>query len=226
MHVIDIVSGQAFIDPVPRVPAGSLVGWTPDSRGLAYNQLKPGVPGEPETEHYLDSSVFLLEPVQRGATARPLFGPRINPGLKLDRLDVAGVAFTPDGRFMVARTTDTTLPQGKLFVAPVAALGRAGPIAWVQLSDFDDKITAAQLRGDTLYLSTHAGAPRGRVLALDLGTPVLSRAREVVAEPASGVLLKTVIGRDALYVEQRARFGVRLLRYPLDGGQGVDVAPG
>jgi prolyl oligopeptidase len=226
MHVIDVASGQALLDPVPRVLDGSLVGWTPDGRGLAYNQLKPGMPGEPENEHYMDSTVFLLEPVQRGATARPLFGPKVNPELKLDRLDFAGVSFTPGGHFMLARTTDTTVPEGKLFVAPVAALSGTGPIAWIKLSDFYDKITAAQMRGDTLYLKTYAGAPRGRVLALDLGAPVLSRAREAVAQPASGVLQEMVIGRDALYVEQRAGFSVRLLRYPLEGGQGVDVAPG
>jgi prolyl oligopeptidase len=174
----------------------------------------------------MDSAVFLLAPVKHGIAARPLFGPKVNPELKLDRLDVAGIDFTPGGRFMLARTTDTTVPEGKLFIAPVAALGGTGPIAWVKVSDFDDKITAAQMRGDTLYLRTYAGAPRGRVLALDLDTPELSRAREVVAEPASGVLQGMVIGRDALYIEQRAGVSVRLLRYPLDGGKSVDVAPG
>ncbi len=226
MHVIDVASGQALIDPVSRVHQGSTVAWTPDSRGLAYNQLKTGVPGEAAAEYYMDTTVFLLAPVKRGGTARPLFGPKVNPELKLGRLDVAGVSFTPDGHFMLARTTDTTVPEGKLFVAPVAALSGSGPIAWVKLSDFDDKITAAQMHGDTLYLRTRAGAPRGRVLALDLGTPVLSRAREVVAEPISGVLENMVIGRDALYVEERAGFSTRLLRFSLDGGQRADVAPG
>ena len=80
MHVIDVASGQALIDPVPRVPDGSLVGWTPDSRGLAYNQLKPEVPGEPETEHYLDSTVFLLEPVQRERHRAAAVRPQGQPG--------------------------------------------------------------------------------------------------------------------------------------------------
>ena len=157
MRVIDVASGQALIDPVSRVHQGSTVAWTPDSRGLAYNQLKTGVPGEAAAEDYMDTTVFLLAPVKRGGTARPLFGPKVNPELKLGRLDVAGVSFTLDGHFMLARTTDTTVPEGKLFVAPVAALSGSGPIAWVKLSDFDDKTTAAQMHGDTLYLRTAPG---------------------------------------------------------------------
>jgi prolyl oligopeptidase len=225
LHVLDLASGEALIDPVPRVHEGSLVSWTPDGRGLVYNQLQPEVAGRPETERYMDTSVFLLRPLRKGAQPLPVFGPKINPELKLDRLDVAGIQFDPAGRYMVARTTDTTVPEGKLFVAPVAALG--GKVAWKQISSFDDKITDAQLHRDTLYLSTYAGAPRGRILALELARPELARAKVAVAEPETGVLVGSVIGRNALYVEQRSGFSVRLLRHPLKGGgAGVDVAPG
>jgi prolyl oligopeptidase len=227
LYLLDLRSGRALGTPIPRVLEG-LVNWAPDSRSLTYNQLKAPTPGEPEAEKYKDSIVYHLR-LARGATPVPLFGPLVNAELKLDRLDVAGIVFDPNSRYMVARTTDTTVPEGKLFVAPLAALqrgsGTAAPIAWKQISGFDDKITDAQLRRDTLYLRTYAGAPRGRVLALDLAAPELARAREVVPEPASGVLLEFVLGRDALYAEVREGFGVRLLRHADGGGAGVDVAP-
>jgi prolyl oligopeptidase len=199
-----------------------------DGRTLAYgvsaggSELRAPVPGEPESEKYKDSTVYWLKLGDDAAKARPLFGPLVNRELKLDRLDVAGIEFDPASRHMIARTTDTTAPEGKLFVAPVSAL-KAPAIAWRQISGFDDKITAIALRRDTLYLRTYADAPRGRVVALDLAKPELKNARTVVPEPASGVLLDFHLGRDALYAEVREGFTVRLVRHA--GTTPTDVPP-
>ncbi|RZJ08371.1 MAG: S9 family peptidase, partial [Rubrivivax sp.] len=187
-----------------------------------FNQVRELPAGAPDTETFLDTSVFLLKLGDKPAYAKPLFGPLVNPELKLDRLDVAQVFFSPDSRYMVARTTDTTVPEGKLFVAPLASLP-AKRIAWTPISGFTDKITDAQLRGNTLYLRTYAGAPRGRVLAMDLGKPQLSRARTVVAEPATAVLQSFSLGKDAIYTEQRQGFNLRTVRH--QGSQATDVAP-
>jgi prolyl oligopeptidase len=219
LHLLDMRSGKAIGQPIPRV-LESLVSWAPDSRSLTYNQIRPSVAGAPESERFMDSTVFHLE---LGGVPRPLFGPLVNRKLKLDRLDVAGLIFDPASRYIVARTTDTTVPEGKLFIAPVSAL-RAKAIPWRQISNFDDKITAVALRRDTLYLRTYAGAPRGRVVALDLSAPDLKRATTVVPEPASGVLLDFTVGRNALYAEVREGFAVKLLRY--DGAGATDVAAG
>ena len=175
--------------------------------------------------------MFLLRKGQSESRATPLFGPLVNKELKLERLDVAQVMFAPNSRYMIARTTDTTVPEGRLYVAPLAALGRKD-IAWRQIARAADKITDAQLRGDTLYLRTYAGAPRGRVLALALNDPVLTKAREVVAEPAAGVLQGFTLGRDAIYTEVQQGFTTRVHRF--DSGMfgsgtsagGTDVAAG
>jgi prolyl oligopeptidase len=223
LYLLDLRSGKPIGRPIPRV-AESLVSWAPDSKSLTYNQIRANVAGAPESEKYMDSTVFHLRIDRPGARPRALFGPLVNRALKLDRLDVAGVIFDPSSRTMVARTTDTTLPEGKLFVAPVAAL-KARSIPWRQISGFDDKITEVELRRDTLYLRTYADAPRGRIVALDLSAPDLKRARTVVPEPKTGVLVHFGLGRDALYADVREGFTTRVLRYADGGGEGVDVAP-
>lgn len=224
LHVIDIASGKALIGPIPRVREHA-VHWSPDSRSLAYNQVRELPVGTPDTETFLDSTVFVIEPRAARPLQRPLFGPLVNPELGLDRLDVGEVLFAPDSRYMIARTTDTTLPEGRLYVAPVARL-RGGAIAWTQIASRSDEITQVELRGDTLYLRTHAGAPRGRILALPLKTPTLAMATEVVAEPGRGTIDGFVLGRDALYVEVREGFTVRTRRVDARGPrQGVDAAP-
>lgn len=228
LHLIDTASGRLLREPVPRVRQ-EYAGFSPDSRRLAFNQNRALPAGAPDTETYLDSTVYVIDLDRPQAAPRPIFGRELQPELGLERLDVGAVFFAPGSRWMVARTTDTTVPEGRLFVAPVAALGSAKPIGWRPISRAEDQITDAQLRGDTLYLRTRAGAPRGRVLALPLGagTPSLQRAREAVAEPSQGVLREFTLGRDAIYVEVQQGFNTRVMRHgrgtPRDG---VDVAPG
>ncbi len=226
LHLIDMASGRALRAPIERVNWAGVY-WTPDSRYLAFNRLRELPPNAPETETYLDTTVFLLDRERAKAAPRALFGPLVNKSLKLDRLDVAEVMFAPGSRWMIARTTDTTLPEGKLFVAPLAALHRGGAIAWRAMATAADKIVQVRLSGDTLYLRTPKGAPRGRVLALPLTQSVLSRARVVVAEPAQAVLEDFHLGRNTLYAEQRLGFNTRVLRHALRAvGPGADIAPG
>jgi prolyl oligopeptidase len=229
LHVVDVASGRPLREPVPRV-VQSAIHWSPDNRWLSFNQLRDLPADAPETEYYLDSAVLLFDRLHPQRKPRPLFGPLLRPDLQLDRLDVGEVIFSHDSPFMLARTTDTTVPEGRLFVAPVAALGR-GRVAWQPLSTAADKITSAQLRGRTLFLRTYADAPRGRVIALDLDgvrgvAHPLARARTVVPEPERGVLTAFALGRRAIYTELRAAFGLRVRRHdPAAPGPGVDVAP-
>ena len=224
LHLMDIASGRPLREPIPRVHLGH-IHWTPDSRSLTYNQLRALPPGAPETETYLDTTVYRIEPRRPGARPVPLFGRAREPGLALERLDVAEVRFAPDSRYMLARTTDTTVPEGRLYVASVADLARRN-VRWRLVSSAADKITHVELRGDTVYLRTYAGAPRGRVLALRLDDPVLARAVEVVPEPDAGVLKNFDLGRDAIYAEIQQGFGTRVRRHAAGlPAQGVDVAP-
>ena len=224
LHLVDIASGRQLREPIPRVVAGA--NWAPDSRHLAFNQLRALAYEAPDTETYLDTTVYLLDCEHPNDPARPLFGPLVNKSLKLDRLDVASLEFSPDSRWMLARTTDTTALEGKLFIAPLSQLTRES-IDWQPISSVTDKITDAQLRGDTLYIKSHAGAPRSRVLALPLKAPDLAKAKVVVPEPRVGVLTDFKLGPEGLiYTEVRAGFNTRVRRHGRGAARdGVDIAP-
>jgi len=203
LFVLDLVSGKTVGEPVPRVL--SAVHWLPDSRGLLFNQLKEMAPGDAETEYYMDSRVFLLRLASAGASVgRPVavFGRQDTPTLALDRLDVAELITAPGSRWVVARTTDTTVPEGKLFVAPVAQLGRPG-IVWRAIGEPADKMQAVALQGDRLFVLSRAGAPRSKVVALDLRRGSLKTAREVVAEPTTGMLEWMLPTRSGVLVGHR-----------------------
>lgn len=221
LYILDVATGQNIGEPVPRVHEPH-VSWTPDSQAVVFNQVRALPPGTPDTETFLDTGVFLLRVGDKPSQARAIFGPLVQTELKLDRLDVGQVLFAPGSAWMVARTTDTTVPEGKLFIAPVSAL--KGPnIAWRQISRFDDRITDLALQGDQLYLRTYAKAPRGKVVVLNLRQPDLARARTVAEAPPMGVIESFSLGKRGVYTTIRSGFTVRTFHHT--GGRATDVAP-
>ena len=200
LMVLDTRSGKRLGTPAPRVTEDT-VNWLPDSRSFTYTQMQELQPGQPETDSYKDARV-MWQRVGTSAPAQPVFGPTVTRSLGLDGLDVAALITVPGSPWVVARTTDTTVPEGKLFVAPLAQLSRAD-LHWQPVSTAADKITDVQLRGHHLYLLTHAGAPRRKLLRLDLRRPELARALEVVAEPQSGVLENFLVKRRSIVAEVR-----------------------
>jgi prolyl oligopeptidase len=225
LRFMDLLSGKDIGKPIPRVHE-SLVHWTPDSRYVTFNQIRQLPKGAPDTETFLDTTVFIIEARKPNAKPRALFGPLVNRELKLDRLDVAAVFFAPDSRYMIARTTDTTVPEGRIYVAPLDQLQQK-TIAWQPIATAADKITEVQLAGNTFYFRTYNAAPRGRVMALllDQPAPNVSKATLTIPEPEVGVLRSFEVGRDGIFTEIRQGFNTRAYwRAMAQTGGGSDVA--
>ena len=201
LHVLDLRSGKRVGQALPRV-SDTAIHWLADSRSFTVTQLQALRPGQPETDTYKNARVVWQRVGAQAAAARPVFGPDVTRTLGLAALDVAEVITQPGSPWMVARTTDTTVPEGKLFVAPLAQLGRPG-VRWQRLATAADKIADVALRGHQLFLLSFHGAPRRRLLALDLRAPKLARAAEVVAEPASGVLEGFRLTREGVIAQVR-----------------------
>ncbi len=222
LYILDVRSGRQVGAPIPRVHEAQ-VSWLPDSKSLTYNQLRVLTPEDPETETYLDSRVMWLALGAPASAARAVFGPTVTPQLGLARLDVGAILFTPGSRWMIARTTDTTQPEGSLFVAPVSAL--ALPVVpWKKISAFDDRIVEIELKGDDLYFRSRKDAPRGKIMKLDLRSPDLARAGEVALPPDGGVFEGFVLGRDALVAAVREGASIGLRRYAAGDRTGRPIA--
>lgn len=221
LYILDTITGKNVGAPAPRVHE-SLVSWMPDSRTVTYNQLKAPTPGEPESETYLDSRVMLQKVGAKPSQARAVFGPTVTQDLGLARLDVGALIFAPDSPWVIARTTDTTLPEGFLFVAKAAELGKPS-LKWTRISGYEDKITAVELKGDDLYFMTHNQAPAKQIMKLDLRHPVLAQAQVVALPPANGVLEDFALTRDSVMGAVRQGTEIVLRRYPL-GRTAVNTA--
>ncbi len=218
LYILDTTTGKNVGAPAPRVHEG-LVSWLPDSRSVTYNQLKAPTQGEPESETYLDSRVMWLKVGSKPAQAKAVFGPTVTKDLGLARLDVATLMFVPGSPWVIARTTDTTLPEGFLFVAKAADLGKPG-LKWTKISGYEDKITAVELKGDDLYFMTHNNAPRKQIMKLDLRKPLLANAQVVAVPPANGVLEEFSLTKDSLMGAVRQGTEIVLRRYALGSTPG------
>ncbi len=232
LHLIDVASGRALREPVPRV-IEARVAWSPGDRWLGFNQLRALPDGAPEAEFYLDSTAQVIDLRRPQRAPRAVFGAQINPDLALDRMDVGALLFAPGSPYVVLQATDTTVPEGKLFVAPLADLDAGRLPRWRLVATAADKITQVQLRGHELLLRSYKAAPRGEVLALPLrargrgAAPTLADARVVVSQPERGVLESFEAGRRWVYVHLQQGFSVRVQRHdPARPGRGRDAAPG
>ncbi|AMO23232.1 prolyl oligopeptidase family serine peptidase [Ramlibacter solisilvae] len=222
LHIMEVASGRRVGDPIPRVREPN-VSWLPDSRSITYNQLRALGPEDADTETYLDSSVMWLKLGEPASQARAVFGPTVTKQLGLDRLDVGGIVFAPGSRWMVARTTDTTQRESSLFIARVEELGRGTP-AWKRIAAFDDKIVEIELQGEHLYYRTRQGAPRYRIMKLDLRAPELARAQELAVPPEGGVIESFAMGRgETLMASVRDGTAIKLRLYGAGDRRGQAV---
>jgi prolyl oligopeptidase len=235
LYILDVESGQLVGEPIARVH-DALVSWLADSQSFTYNQLKALKPGDAQVETYLDSKVMWLKLGEPESKAEAVFGPTVTPHLGLKRLDVAKVFFSADSQWMIAQTTDTTLPEGYLFVAKATDLGKS-KVAWKRIAGYADKITEVALKGDDLYLMTYTHAPRSHVLKLDLNQPLLAKAQEVAVPPQGGVMEGFSLGSDAVLASIREGTSIGVRRYvkgdtvgqaiamPFAGAAGIHADP-
>lgn len=212
MHILDLRSGRHVGDPVPRVPFGG-VSWLPDSGSVAFNQLRKLNAEDAATETYLDTAVHVLRVGAPADQARAVFGPTVNRDLGLRRLDNGWLVFAPGSPWVVAATNDTTQREGSVFVARVAELATGGTVPWQRIASFDDHLVELDLKGHDLYYRTKVGAPRFRVMKLDLRRPDLRNATAVAEAPPGGLIESFDVGRDAVLARVRQGTVIGLRRH-------------
>jgi prolyl oligopeptidase len=126
---------------------------------------------------------------------------------------------TEDGRYLIITQSEGTLTSG-LVCLP---LDRAAAVARPLATDWDGLYTYIGADGDQLYFTTTAGAPNGRVLALDLQHPERARWRSVVPEAPEALAQATLVGGRVFAVYLRDAHSV-VRTYREDGEPAGEVA--
>jgi prolyl oligopeptidase len=147
------------------------VAWTPDGSGLYYNRLP--IPGSvAPADEYRHSQVYW----HRVGTSQA------DDVLIHERPDDPDLNFVPivtdDGRYLLLHAWRGLSGRHQVLYRPLDGGGAFTPI----LPSADAKYLFIGSDGDRLFFHTNAGAPRGRVIGIDLKTPQMDHWVDVVPE--------------------------------------------
>jgi prolyl oligopeptidase len=208
LHVVDARTGRLLPDVIERaiyVPPS----WRADGRSFYYFRTPKPAPNQPESERDT-KGVARLHVLGRAPDRDPaIFGYRVSPRIPFAPEDAVTVSVSPRTRWALAAIAHGVQNEVALYAAPASAVvdGRA---PWRKIAGYADDVTGALAVGDTLYLSAHKGAPRHRILALDLRTGTLASARVAVPE-STRVIEDLSLAGDGIYLRD-LEGGLSLLR--------------
>ena len=198
LKVLDVATGKETGDVIDRANFAS-PSWLPDGR-LVYTRL-PKLPADaPVSDKYQNQRVFVHKLGENPDADTPLFGTGVSPRVTLDPVEFLAV-FNPVGSsHVLALAINGVQREFKLWVAPLAALD-GGNTPWVKVVDNADDVTDVAVQGDAMYLLSHKGASRYKVVRTSLAKPDFANA-DVVMAPGEAVVNSIAAARDALYVRK------------------------
>jgi prolyl oligopeptidase len=150
-----------------------------------------------------------------------LLGPDGNPTVKVVPTESPSIATTRGSRYAVAVVNTGVQREITLYAAPAEA-ARQPDAKWTKICDASDQVTGFAVRGDDIYLLSHASSPRFAILRTSLAAPDLKRA-EVVVAPGELLIAEMAAARDGLYFETREGAITRLKRLAWNGKAAEDV---
>ncbi|HLX95385.1 MAG TPA: prolyl oligopeptidase family serine peptidase [Verrucomicrobiae bacterium] len=229
IHVLETATGKEVDPPIDRAQYGG-VSWRPDGKSFFYNRLQQMEPGMPETERYQKSRVYLHVLGADAGQEPPVFGYGVSPRVQMDPADDPFVGTAPGCQYALGSIEHGTRQEITLYAAPLASVGKPNP-PWQKICDVGDDVTDFTVKGREIFLLTHQGASRFKIIATSLAKPDLASARTVV--PAGdAVITGLAAAKDAIYVQLRdgglgrvwrvtAQEKVEPVKLPFDGSVGL-----
>jgi prolyl oligopeptidase len=214
-RVREVASGNDLPDLV-RWSKASGASWRKDGSGFYYSRYREPRQGDELKAVNQNHQVFFHRLGTRQSKDRLVFERPDRPEWYL------GAEVTDDDRFLVISAWRGTNPETSLFVQDLRRRGaRPEPF----LDRMDASYDVVDNRGDVFFVRTDKDAPRGRLVAIRLGSPAPGSWKEIIPQAA---------GRDVL--EQVTLVGGRLFAlwmrdvksavevYDLDGRKTGEVA--
>ena len=157
--------------------------WLPDGSGFFYSRYAEPKAGAALSGLNQNQQVYLHK----------LRTPQSADALIYERPDEPDWIFnadvTEDGRYLLLYQFEGTEPKNRIFVRDLSQ----PESAFRPLVDaFDAEYVVSGNDGSTFYVRTNNGAPRSRLVAIDLDEPVPARWKTLVAEPEGRDVLASV----------------------------------
>jgi prolyl oligopeptidase len=196
-HVIVTETAELLPESIDRTNDAS-PSWTPDGSGFFYNRLQPGVAAD-STDRYKLSAAWRHTLHTDPATDVKVLAKAVSPDVAIADIDFPVVTVTPGSEVALGAVVSGVQNEVGLYLAPAGA-AQAGAPRWRQVCSPADKVTAAAIHHDELYLLTHADASHYKVVKSSAAEPSAATAQLVVSESAS-VIRGIAAARDGLYIQ-------------------------
>lgn len=219
LHVVDARSGALLADTIPRAIEVAPT-WREDGRSFFYFRTPKAPPNQPQSDRDT-KGVARLHVLGRDPDRDPgVLGYGLDPKVAFAPEDVAVVDTSPRSPWALGFVAHGVQNELAVYAAPAASLTGAS-VPWRKIAGYSDDVTVATAVSNTLYLSTHKGAPRHRILALNLRGGSLATARVAVPESAR-VIEDLSLAADGIYLRDLVGGLSRLRRLELrrDGTPG------
>ncbi len=173
-HVRDVVTGKDTSDLV-QWTKGTVISWAADDRGFYYSRYAEPPPEKLLTVAALDEKVYFHKLGEPQSADRLIYERPDHPNWGIDPLVMEG------GRYLLLNIY-TGVP-GKNLLA-YQDLKRANPRTVMLIPSAEYGYIPVAVIGSKLYLQTNDGAPRSRVVAMDIEHPERANWKEIVGERA------------------------------------------
>ncbi|MDI3287597.1 prolyl oligopeptidase family serine peptidase [Polyangium sp. 15x6] len=222
IHVLETTTGKELSDVIDRARYAN-VSWL-DGKSFLYKRGRKLPEGAPATERFTKARVHLHVLGQDPEKDEPLFGSGVSSEIPVPD-EAFPLPYAPaSSPYAFVSLEHGVQPEVSLYYAPKKSL-KGAKTPWKKLVDSKDEITGFEIHGDDLFLVSHHGASRSKVLRTSLKKPDLAKAAEVV--PASEAVVSWIgAAKDALYVRKLDGGIGRLFRVPFDKGKPEPVELG
>jgi prolyl oligopeptidase len=214
MRVVETATARDMGESIDRAQFGG-PSWLSDGQSFLYNRLQKLDPGTPQIQKYLKSRVYLHKLGANPDEDKVAFGYNVSPQVQIAETDIPFVLVSPVSNYVLGIVAHGVQNEATIYAAPLSPINGAN-IVWRKIIDVPDAVTNADVRGDELYVLSHKGASRFKVLRMNLTKPDTATT-EVIVPASEAVITGLTVAKDALYVQQLDGGIGRLLRVPYNG---------
>jgi prolyl oligopeptidase len=180
LRLLDVASGKWLDDLITGKVSFS--GWMPDGKSFFYSGLRDTKdPYSRETRHHL---------VGRLSAQDPIVVKQVNPS------EIPSAGPSTDGKWLIG-SLSRGWQANDLWIAPLAPWLEKGELNKTMLAEgLDGRFEPIDVIGNTLYITTSFGTPKGSVVAINLNHPERAAWKTILPERADMVLEGVSLAKD------------------------------
>ena len=196
LHVVEAPGGKDLGIAIDRARFNPNLGWHPDGRAFYYARVPAGV--AEAARRAANIGVYRHVLGRDAAKDEIVFASGSGGARDVPEFVYPSIVVPEESKFAYAIAREGVRREFAVHSTPVKDL-EAGQPRWTRVVSMADEVTAIEAWKDDVYLLTHKGALRSKVVHVKAGEVLAANARVVVPE-GDTVIQQMALAADALYL--------------------------